>query len=172
MNNDPHRQQIANRDSGPMKDANFKLSLDRMAERINKWAHGNGFWDFDHLDDATLMHIYLLARQHHKITKNLERERGNPQPPFEWPKRPHREVLELVAKIVLMHSELSELLEGVVVGGMDDHLPEYRSDEAESADVIIRLLDFAWQTRQRLADAILQKQKYNEQRPFRNGKAF
>ena len=51
---------------------------------------------------------------------------------------------EVGTKIALMHSELSEALEADRLGNPpDDKIPEYSGVEAELADVIIRILDFA-----------------------------
>ena len=43
----------------------------------------------------------------------------------------------------LMHSELSEALEGVRKNKMDDHLPHRKSEEVELADLMIRVFDYA-----------------------------
>lgn len=45
--------------------------------------------------------------------------------------------------ICLMHSELSEMLEGVRKNTMDDHLPHLRSEEVELVDLLIRAFDYA-----------------------------
>lgn len=63
-----------------------------------------------------------------------------------------RSALELIA---LVHSELSEALEGHRKGLMDDHLPHRRMEEVELADAAIRILD------------ILGDQKYNLARCYR-----
>ena len=42
--------------------------------------------------------------------------------------------------IALMHSELSEALEGERKDTMDDHLPQYKTVTVELADTIIRIL--------------------------------
>lgn len=44
-------------------------------------------------------------------------------------------------KIALMHSELSEGLEGQRKNLADDHLPQYPMEAVEYADAIIRILD-------------------------------
>jgi hypothetical protein len=51
-----------------------------------------------------------------------------------------RSVPELLA---LIHSELSEALEGLRKGKMDDHLPHYQSVTVELADAAIRIGDIA-----------------------------
>jgi hypothetical protein len=45
--------------------------------------------------------------------------------------------------LALVHSELSEALEGERKSKMDDHLPERKMAEVEMADAMIRLLDCA-----------------------------
>lgn len=66
--------------------------------------------------------------------------------------------------IALMHSELSEMLEGVRKGKMDDHLPHRKSEEVEMADLIIRALDYAGAYGFDLDGAIAEKRAYNKTR--------
>lgn len=64
--------------------------------------------------------------------------------------------------IALMHSELSEALEGERKGLMDGHLPNRRSAEVELADLLIRVFDYAGAHGYDLAGAVLEKLKYND----------
>lgn len=72
--------------------------------------------------------------------------------------------------IALKHSELSEALEGLRHGNPpDDKIPEFTSEEAEYADVIIRLMDTAAERNLRLGQAIIVKMRMNAGRPYLHG---
>jgi hypothetical protein len=45
--------------------------------------------------------------------------------------------------LCLIHSEISEAMEGARKGIMDDHLPNRPMEEVELADAIIRICDYA-----------------------------
>lgn len=66
--------------------------------------------------------------------------------------------------LCLIHSEVSEMLEGVRKGKMDDHLPDRTAEEVEAADVLIRLLDYCCFRRLDLGGAVLAKLAYNATR--------
>lgn len=66
--------------------------------------------------------------------------------------------------IALMHSELSEALEGNRKDKMDDHLPERKQEEVEFADCIIRILDACGKYNWNVADALAEKLNYNRVR--------
>ena len=68
------------------------------------------------------------------------------------------------AMIALIHSELSEGLEGLRKGLMDDHLTDRPMVEAEMADVIIRVFDFADAFDLDLGGAVVEKDDYNHHR--------
>ena len=94
------------------------------------------------------------------------------------PLEPSMEVKGL--KISLIHSEISEALEGERKNLMDDHIPTRKMAEVELADAIIRILDYAGFVGYDVEGAIIEKIAYNQYRPdhkienrvLEGGKAF
>jgi NTP pyrophosphatase (non-canonical NTP hydrolase) len=76
--------------------------------------------------------------------------------------------------IALMHSELSEALEALRKGNPpDDKIPEYSGVEAELADVIIRIMDYAAARNMDVGQAVIAKIAMNKSRTHKHGgKAF
>ena len=83
-------------------------------------------------------------------------------------------------KLCLIHSEVSEAMEGARKNLMDDHLPERTMLEVELADAVIRIMDTAGGLGLDLGGAIADKLLYNteradhkaENRAKENGKVF
>ena len=72
--------------------------------------------------------------------------------------------------ICLMHSELSEALEGYRLGNpMSEKIAPFSQIEEELADVIIRILDYAEANSFEIEKALRAKMAYNETRPYRHG---
>lgn len=74
--------------------------------------------------------------------------------------------------IALMHSELSEALEGYRKDRKDDHLPQYDQWQVELADAIIRILDWCGAKQVPLQEIIDAKMAYNSNRPYKHGSKF
>lgn len=68
-------------------------------------------------------------------------------------------------KLSLIHSELSESLEGERKSLMDRHLPHRKQMEVELADALARILDLAGAYKMDLAGALIEKLAYNLTRP-------
>lgn len=67
-------------------------------------------------------------------------------------------------KLCLIHSEVSEAMEGHRKGLMDDKLPHRAMAEVELADAVIRIFDLAGAMDYNLGAAIVEKMAYNAQR--------
>lgn len=77
--------------------------------------------------------------------------------------------------IALMHSEVSEMLEGYRHGNPpSEHVPEYSAIEEEMADLLIRMLDMMGRRRTvfgnvRFGKVLLAKMLFNAERGYRHG---
>lgn len=81
-----------------------------------------------------------------------------------WIPGEENNVVTMASKIALIHSELSEMLEGLRKGHMDEHLPHRAAEEVEAADVFIRLMDYCGARKLNIVDAVIEKMEYNLQR--------
>lgn len=72
--------------------------------------------------------------------------------------------LDFPRSVALMHSELSEALEGDRKDLQDEHLPHRKMVEVELADLIIRCFDTAASMGLDLGGAFVEKLQYNRDR--------
>lgn len=104
------------------------------------------------------------ALAHHLAAKSgwwLDTETG--EDVRSWPKKFF--LLWVSAKLALVHSEVSEGLEGWRKDLMDDHLKHRKQLEVELADAAIRIFDLSGGLGFDLAGAIIEKLAYNQRRP-------
>ena len=73
-------------------------------------------------------------------------------------------MLEIASKLCLVHSEVSEALEGHRKQIKDDKLPHRTMLEVELADALIRIFDIAGRLELSLGDALAEKLRYNAKR--------
>jgi NTP pyrophosphatase (non-canonical NTP hydrolase) len=72
--------------------------------------------------------------------------------------------------VALIHSELSEALEGYRAGNpASEHIPQFSAIEEEYADVLIRIMDDAMEHEHNVAGAVLAKIAFNSTRPHKHG---
>lgn len=74
--------------------------------------------------------------------------------------RPHF----MAEKLCLVHSEISEAMEGLRKNLKDDKLPHREMMEVELADALIRICDIAAAKGYDLGGAVMEKRYYNSQR--------
>ena len=81
-----------------------------------------------------------------------------------WWKGITKNPLAAAAKLCLIHSEISEAMEGIRKDKNDDHLPHRKMGEVELADALIRIFDLAGFLNYDLEGAYQEKLQYNKQR--------
>jgi NTP pyrophosphatase (non-canonical NTP hydrolase) len=81
-----------------------------------------------------------------------------------WSEKDITDPMVHAAKIALIHSEVSEALEGIRKSTQDDHLPHRLAAEVELADTLIRVFDLAGALKLDLEGAVAEKMAYNTER--------
>lgn len=126
----------------------------------------------DQYQTAAILSMQILTELCHGIAKDAgwwsDIETGSPI---------QRNKGELLC---LIHSEISEAMEGERKDLMDDKLPHRKMAEVELADTVIRICDYAGAHGYDLGGALVEKLKYNmsradhkpESRAQANGKKF
>lgn len=81
-----------------------------------------------------------------------------------WDNLDTKDIYVICTKLALIHSEVSEALEGARSNLQDDKLPTRPMLEVELADAVIRIADLAGALDLDLGGAIADKMAYNAQR--------
>lgn len=76
----------------------------------------------------------------------------------------HDSPREVGTMLALIHSEVSEALEGYRKDLMDDHLTHRKMAEVELADAVIRVFDLAGFSGLDIGGALVEKLRYNQNR--------
>jgi NTP pyrophosphatase (non-canonical NTP hydrolase) len=76
-----------------------------------------------------------------------------------------------IAKLGLMVTEIAEAIEGRRHGDpASDKIPDFTAQEEELADCIVRIMHYAAHRKLRVAEALVTKLDYNDNRPYKHGK--
>ena len=114
---------------------------------------------FSHIyNDVAQKHYTQSVAQLQEFCHGLAREAGW------WDSRNLGDPQTIPACLCLVHSEISEAMEGARKNRMDDHLPHRKALEVELADAMIRILDLAGAYQLDLGGALVEKLVYNTQR--------
>jgi NTP pyrophosphatase (non-canonical NTP hydrolase) len=127
--------------------------------------YGNAIMDLVRCDQAhtTINEAAVGTAALQRLCHDLSHRSGWWQEYIDMPQQYRKHFL--LGRIALMHSELSEGVEGLRKNVPDDHLPHRPMLEVEMADAIIRILDMAGALQLDVAGAIIEKLAYNQQRP-------
>ena len=114
---------------------------------------------FTHINEEEYKLYYAdQVAQIEQLCHGLAREAGW------WDSRNLDDPQTIPACLCLVHSEVSEAMEGARKNRMDDHLPHRKALEVELADAMIRILDLAGAYELDLGGALVEKLVYNTQR--------
>ena len=114
---------------------------------------------FTHINEEEYKLYYAdQVAQIEQLCHGLAREAGW------WDNRDLTDPQTIPTCLCLVHSEISEAMEGARKNRMDDHLPHRKALEVELADAMIRILDLAGAYQLDLGGALVEKLVYNTQR--------
>ena len=114
---------------------------------------------YTHINEEEYKLYYTQSvAQLQEVCHGLAREAGW------WDSRNLDDPQTIPACLCLVHSEISEAMEGARKNRMDDHLPHRKALEVELADAMIRILDLAGAYQLDLGCALVEKLVYNTQR--------
>lgn len=114
---------------------------------------------FTHINEEEYKLYYAdQVAQIEQLCHGLAREAGW------WDNRDLDDPQTIPTCLCLVHSEISEAMEGARKNRMDDHLPHRKAFEVELADAMIRILDLAGAYQLDLGGALVEKLVYNTQR--------
>lgn len=114
---------------------------------------------FTHINEEEYKLYYAdQVAQIEQLCHGLAREAGW------WDNRDLDDPQTIPTCLCLVHSEISEAMEGARKNRMDDHLPHRKALEVELADAMIRILDLAGAYQLDLGCALVEKLVYNTQR--------
>ena len=114
---------------------------------------------FTHINEEEYKLYYAdQVAQIEQLCHGLAREAGW------WDNRDLDDPQTIPTCLCLVHSEISEAMEGARKNRMDDHLPHRKALEVELADAMIRVLDLAGAYQLDIGGAFVEKLVYNTQR--------
>ena len=132
-------------------------------DQIDEWQESESYYSGIEPKGRNYMTFEDYAEQCHKASYN----NGwwhDPDTGEELPTEGFLGAHVIGCKIGLIHSEVSEIMEGHRKQKMDDKLPEYEAADVEIVDTIIRLFDLAGKRRTPVTEIYHKKMGYNDER--------